>query len=450
MNEKEGVVQWARSSDNRTLFCDVVYKSEGMTIFAYGLIIVFVIICLSLIYKFLQKRDIFPVRERAPRIAALQCSAYVSIVVLLFLIESGTNYGWLQWENVTDPSKIPFSRKLAKTLLLTVRVNIYVIFLIRIAVIYYNWKGYEEMKAPNENIPTTAIRAIIHFLKKIFSKERYCMILILLYLPAFSFFLYFFAENFKTKYPSLDWFVPGEANWKSEFLTSTNLHAIEVLIMYFSYYLHRHFPEEFNLSVEVWLNLGTGWLMDSIEDFSDALRADPGRVNCIGFIIRGIAFIEIVRCSAFVIITYAITMRKFRSFPLPYSWVFDDFSKFLFEPRCVTLFVKYLRQKEPTKTDPMHRLMRLYVSEFTKEGRLGSVFSTYGSRGFNTFASSGTIFSSGIKLPDGKSDSSIDRQRFLEFMVQLEPSFERFKRTNSGQLLLARLKEFEEITAHAS
>lgn len=72
-----------------------------------------------------------------------------------------------------------------------------------------------------------------------------------------------------------------------------------------------------------------------------------GRQFCLLGLFNLAAFGEIVRSCSFILTLYALTRQSQAVSPLPYSWVFEDLSKFIFEPTCLQVFVDYLEQKEP-------------------------------------------------------------------------------------------------------
>jgi hypothetical protein len=43
------------------------------------------------------------------------------------------------------------------------------------------------------------------------------------------------------------------------------------------------------------------------------------------------------------------TRKCYGLFPLPFTWIFRDLSKFIFEPVCLRVFRKYLVEKERAK-----------------------------------------------------------------------------------------------------
>ena len=64
-------------------------------------------------------------------------------------------------------------------------------------------------------------------------------------------------------------------------------------------------------------------------------------------------------------------------FPLPFTWIFRDLSKFIFEPYCVKVFRNYLKQEESSKIEYLDEIMRIYLNSFKKgqaidiNGKLG-------------------------------------------------------------------------------
>ena len=75
-------------------------------------------------------------------------------------------------------------------------------------------------------------------------------------------------------------------------------------------------------------------------------QIEGGRQYCLLGLFNLAAFGEIVRSCSFILTLYALTRRSKSTSPLPYSWVFEDLSKFIFEPTCLQVFVDYLEQRE--------------------------------------------------------------------------------------------------------
>ena len=106
------------------------------------------------------------------------------------------------------------------------------------------------------------------------------------------------------------------------------------------------------------------------------------------------------------------------------------------------------------------KLMKLYIAEFEKtKSSLHSMTSNYSksntgkglrkSPSIENISSDnfGTLLQSGFKA---EGSGTVVRVQFLDLMNELEPSFQRFKKTNSFVSLYTILKTFEDITEHAS
>lgn len=273
----------------------------------------------------------------------------------------------------------------------------------------------------------------------------------MIWLPT-CFVVFFTAEiPLMTGYSSLDWYSSDPPILVRALVTATTLHVFEICIMFFSFYIHRVFPKEFSLTRELVLNLMAGWVTNTLVNVFNAFRSQRKIPRCEFDTIHGDFAIDLLRATLLIVIIYITTISSFTYFPLPYTWVFEDFSKFLFEPQCVRVFLNYLKVKEPSKLSIAHKLMKLYVTEFDRvstnsKTRSNSNNST---RRFQSLANEQTytMFQS-----TGKTESVdvASRLQFLDLLGQLEGSFRRYRRTKSFMALFTRLKNFEDITEHAA
>lgn len=78
-----------------------------------------------------------------------------------------------------------------------------------------------------------------------------------------------------------------------------------------------------------------------------ALRCPNPRDVCVLWTYNLLSIGEVVRSCSFVISLYVLTRKSTEYFPFPFSWVFVDLTKFIFEPMCLQIFTKYLDKKEP-------------------------------------------------------------------------------------------------------
>jgi hypothetical protein len=57
---------------------------------------------------------------------------------------------------------------------------------------------------------------------------------------------------------------------------------------------------------------------------------------------------DVFRCISFAIVLWYLTKKStMQYFPLPFTWIFKDLSKFIFEPTCIKVFQNYLQHEEP-------------------------------------------------------------------------------------------------------
>ena len=70
--------------------------------------------------------------------------------------------------------------------------------------------------------------------------------------------------------------------------------------------------------------------------------------------------------SFFVSLMYC-TRKCYGLFPLPFTWIFRDFSKFIFEPLCLSVFRNYLYKVERDKCRYLDSIMQLYIKSFKAE-----------------------------------------------------------------------------------
>jgi hypothetical protein len=62
--------------------------------------------------------------------------------------------------------------------------------------------------------------------------------------------------------------------------------------------------------------------------------------------------LNMFRMLCFSLYMQFISQHCFFYFPLPFAWIFRDFSKFIFEPYCIRIFESYLQEREPESSRP--------------------------------------------------------------------------------------------------
>lgn len=276
----------------------------------------------------------------------------------------------------------------------------------------------------------------------------------------FGAILYFIPlQRLVSGYPSLDWYPESNTNDKrrnhlAKLLTASDLHVLELWVMLFSYYIHRHFPEEFSLTFEIRanivLNWAINWGLNLIYGFRETYEPD---LCLLGLWSNGL--VDMLRCITLVGILYWVSSSKSQNFPLPHSWIFQDLSKFIFEPRCMEYFIKYIREKESSKNfERVNKLMNLYLSDFDSYNN-SSTFLDISINNDRPSAMSSTkslrsTYETGFRVVSKTDITNSNRQLFLDLLDDLQHCYERYSKTRSFKQLLKKISEFEAITENCS
>lgn len=267
-------------------------------------------------------------------------------------------------------------------------------------------------------------------------------------------------QRLVTGYPSLDWYGKNEKSQElSTFVTKSllgsDLRILELLVMLFSFYIHRHFPEEFTLRLEIKVNIIVAWIIDWVVNVVYGIRETTEPDLCLLGLWSN-SFIDLFRCFTLIGILYWVSASNFQNFPLPFSWVFEDFSKFVFEPRCMGLFLKYVKEKESSRTfEKVNKLMNLFLWDFetfvnTSNMLDVSINNDRPSSMSSTSQIPPTVVESGFKIVSKMDITNSNRQAFMDLLFELEPCYERYKLTRSYKVLKTKVEEFEAITANCA
>lgn len=130
----------------------------------------------------------------------------------------------------------------------------------------------------------------------------------------------------------------------------TYFHMGELLIIYICYMLARHYPEEFNLKLELFCSLVLNFVFNIQVEISALIYAQKEHHHldvCIFSIWHYNVVGDAFRLIGFISLLYYLTRKSNDYFPLPFTWIFKDLSKFIFEPTCINVFRQYLLAKEP-------------------------------------------------------------------------------------------------------
>jgi hypothetical protein len=97
----------------------------------------------------------------------------------------------------------------------------------------------------------------------------------------------------------------------------------------------------------------------------ERIRVGPKPVeDCVIGIFTSNGLIDCLRCFLFIGSLDWCTTDFSHLNPLPLTWIFEDFPKFIFEPMTVKVFWRYLKENEPNNLIVLENLMKLYLSSY--------------------------------------------------------------------------------------
>lgn len=200
----------------------------------------------------------------------------------------------------------------------------------RVLVIYAAWKISKENKSTFWSI---------------FGSENKSLSIVLLFSAGLTILLIFTGDYFYTFYRTLDWY-SGDSVVAMTIFNLTYYHMVESLILLVCYVAHRHYPQEFNIKGEILLVSIISWIFNNHLEIYSVINAQ-NKDKCMFGLLDFNAVGDIIRALGFVTALSYVTHRSMFYFPLPFTWIFKDLSKFIFEPTCIKVFRMYLEKKEP-------------------------------------------------------------------------------------------------------
>jgi hypothetical protein len=128
------IINSSGCEDAHTLICRSAYNDAQPRyhlIGAHSIIILTFLFLTYLIISFSRKRHLFPIRERAPKLAIAQAVSFSLILVVTYIVELmiANNVNWCS-ETIGN---IPFSRRLLKAIYSSMRLLSYFVFSFRYA-----------------------------------------------------------------------------------------------------------------------------------------------------------------------------------------------------------------------------------------------------------------------------------------------------------------------------
>ena len=171
------------------------------------------------------------------------------------------------------------------------------------------------------------------------------------------------------------------------------------------------------------------WLMML---YSSHVIPDP--TGCALSIFTTQGLFDILRAASFFLVVTFCTKDYSHVFPLPFTWIFGDFGKFIFEPVCAKIFCDFLFETEDKASfDTLQEMMRMYITVF-RENEIGE-----------SKVTTKPLFNSSY-ISEPILQRELSSEDLNMFLLDLQPSFERYKQTISYQALCRKIKEFEEIS----
>ena len=112
----------------QSIICETAYKNSSnlYLIMAHAIIIVVLITLLVWMIQFIRRMSLFPVKERAPKLALLQSIMFFLIIVTTYSAE----FLIPQWKSASN-TEIPYSRRIFKGIYFSLRFFCYFIFGLR-------------------------------------------------------------------------------------------------------------------------------------------------------------------------------------------------------------------------------------------------------------------------------------------------------------------------------
>lgn len=208
----------------------------------------------------------------------------------------------------------------------------------------------------------------------------------------------------------------------------TYYHIVECLLLLLCLFVHRNYPKEFNIRGEIFLITVINWVFYTHIEGYTSFHKDSliNGDECILQLWHFNAFGDMLRALGFLGALWLLTHKSRYYFPLPFTWIFKDLSKFILEPTCIQVFRNYLSEREPSELIHLDRIMKIYLNQHVHTPKTPSDNSV------------------GTYLLNSSENSA--KEALNESINNLRPSFKRFKKTIAFKALFKKVKEFEEIS----
>ena len=238
------------------MFCEELYEQQGGVVKFLASLVMLVAFSFNswAIWNIFKNRNSIAYRVRSPFLAMFHATCYLLSVSVPVFYEVALHYGWFDWKSATQVSEIKLSRLFAKFIVCYLRLSISYTIILRILVIWAQWKRKKYRNRP-----------YIYKAMKAVSSQRLSTALVVLSLLLITCFIYSFGRTLNAEKPGFDWFDPEFENYyKVETVTLIRMTECSCLVLLM--YCMLNFPEELKVIEEyraiTVVNFVMGWLFD--------------------------------------------------------------------------------------------------------------------------------------------------------------------------------------------
>ena len=130
--------------------------------------------------------------------------------------------------------------------------------------------------------------------------------------------------------------------------------------------IFRNYPQEFSIFYELFIAFVTvysvNWFFESQDTLNYLSKLHINATDGCLFGIIDINFLgDIIRGYSFILTLFIISVRSTPEFPLPFTWIFRDLQKFIFDPYSVKIFRNYLATKEKDMLIYLDEIMKMVI-----------------------------------------------------------------------------------------
>lgn len=322
------------------IFCEEFYEDGSIFLrfFNWTLLLSILVIAGYSAARIYLMRMKFSIRQRAPLIGIFHIMCYAAVIIVPMVFEIIKKQGWVEWGNSTSASEVPFTRYLGKFLLGAARIGIAQTIVLRVVVIYSQWKKNILRKSK-----------YWRFLLILCSQSKAILIGLVLQLLHVG-LVYNLGSDMITNKPVLDWYNPSRMrDYQAKNLTI--LRIFESVLSITGLFLMRNLHDKLNIFREyafiITVNTCFNWYYEMRRLLVGHSLAST---DCAMLSIRSEFIGDMIRSSIFPLILalYCRSTEKSMAVPAGFIGSFPDFCR---DEQCVSTFKKYLQEKCPESTE---------------------------------------------------------------------------------------------------